>query len=272
MALYQSYTFTTANQWLIDFAEFVAANGWTIDYDGVYNTSYRRVHFHKGTAHFDFYSASATAIVEIGCTGYDSGTTPALQPGAGIISRQNTFGVGVAYMFVSTPGAIYFGNNELSIGAWYWGSIFTVQSKVGNWTDGHGLSQAAAAFFGTNAHTNGNGYAQIYYNGGWSPAQSAAAGCLHGTGVQTELPTKQPNFYNGAIIPFPIILFIYNVTDSTKRHPIGYLPGVYGCCGGDIYSPGDQIIIGSDTYIIMPLGNANIGVATTGDLLFKLGS
>lgn len=272
MAYYQTGICSTANQFLIDFATFLEANGWTLDYNGVYATSYRRIHFHKGEAHFDIYSTSGTASSAYGCTGYSSGSAPNAQPGVtGSAKAFNVINAAV-YWFVSTVGGIYIGLGEYGTTI-NWGAFFVVQAKIGAWSNGFGVQGVNALFLGVSAYNSNAGSAQIYYNGEWSGSNTSTKG-LCGNVVSTDIARNEsPNFYNGGINPFPTVIFIRNAIDTSKWHPIGYAPGLYRTNGGDIYDVGEIITIGSDQYIILPSSALTIGASTgNGDWLFKLGA
>lgn len=272
---YQSYTFTTANQFVIDLATFAEANGWTIDLNAVYLTSYRRLHLHKGAAHFELRSYSATQVYLSGCTGY-GGTSPATAPG--YCGRENILAntVGQTYRFVSTPNALYFHNAQVNP---YWGGMFTITDKVGAWTEGFGFqaSVSAGKLFSTTACLATNGGAQIYYNGTWSPVctTSLLANSFIGNFVSTKwvIPvTNQPNIYNGGLTPSPILLMLVSPLDTAKRVPIGFAPDLTVTNGGTIYSAWDELVIGADTYIITPPSGQTALGSTSGDQLFKLGA
>lgn len=271
MARYQSYTFTTANQCLMDLSAFVSANGWTIDFDGVYNTTYRRLHIHKGIAHFDLYSTSTTNIRIYGCTGYDSAKAPSLQPN---VSAYRDYSNTATYTFwlVSTSGGLFF-TTAASTGRFLWGSLFAVTDKIGSWADGIVMSVPpySASPFSTNWYGSSYGYALMYYESQWS-TNGLDAGGLCGGLITSDISTKQPCAYNCGLVPFPIPLFILNGTDYTKKHPVGYVPGVYKCNGGDVYSIADEIIIGGDTYVIFPSNAVDIGGSSVSDMLFRLGA
>lgn len=269
MALYQQYTCTTANQYVQDFAAFAAANGWAIDFNGAYLTSYWRVHLHSGDAHFEMRSFSATGVYLSGCTGYTPATTPALQPGYSGAERNFTLTVGGVYWFVSVLGAIYFSLSSTSI---FWGAIFLIQKKIGNFTGGGGFCiPIANALFQANCYASTGGYAQVFYNDQWSP--SVAAGGLAGSNVGswTMAAGRQPIAYNAGLMPLPVLLGITNTSDTTKIHPLGFAPGLYRTNGGDIYNIADELVIGSDTYLLMPGQTAGIG-STSGENLFHLGA
>ena len=270
MAYYQQYTFSTYNQLLIDLSAFLTANGWTVDLDGVYNTSYRRVHFHKGSAHFDIYSG-ASNITAYGCTGYSSGSAPNAQPG---VSGSRTYAngtVGQPYWFVSVIGAVYLG--IFSASAVNWGVFYhSIPVKIGSWADGFGLQGTGQnTLFGSSAYAS-TANAQIYINGAWSAFQAAINGISGGNYSNDFGSGKSLNIYNGGLTPLPILVFIGNSADGTKKHPIGYAPGLYKANGGDVYDIGEIIVISGYNYIIIPSAQVNIGSATNGDFIFKLGA
>lgn len=276
MAYYQKFTAaTTANQFLIDLAAFVAANGWTIDFDGVYNTSYRRLHFHQGAAHFDLYSNSTVGLELYGCTGYNGGLAPNLQPGVNGTGKSYAVVAGAAYWMISVKGGIYICMLALTTNVWTgWCSFFIIEDKVGSWLDGFGLAASSYSYgppFANDWYGNPQ-YGQLYINGVWSPA--AYADGVVGNVVASSLSTKMPNHYNGGLVPMPILLMKCPAVDSTKRLPLGYVPGVYQTNAGDIYTVGNELVIGSDTYLITPASSyfSKVGTVNQVDFLFKLGA
>jgi hypothetical protein len=71
----------------------------------------------------------------------------------------------------------------------------------------------------------------------------------------------------------PLILFLYSTVDTTKKYPIGYLPGVYLSNSGSLYLTGETFTVGADTYLILPSLSLTVGAGTSyTDLLFKLGA
>jgi len=277
MALYQELTTTTANQFLTDLAAFAATNGWTVDYSDVYNTSYYRVHISKGSAHFDAYSNSTMGGYFYGCTGYAGGSPPASQPG---VSGDKNFNLEVSapLWLISTAGGLYVGMKTSTYFRWM--ALFVVSEKVGAWSDGHGLTVHTNNVYGTSPFMSTDVYtayfgAQIYINGAWSGNKVVANG-LSGNNYITAghmAATAQPCKYNQAMLFLPLILFLYSAVDTTKKHPIGYLPGVYLSNGGSLYLTGETFTVGADTYLILPSFSLTVGASTTyTDLLFKLGA
>ena len=273
MALYQTYSYTTLNQILIDLSAFLSANGFTIDFNGVYNTSYRRLHFHKGSAHYDMYSASGLTCTMYGCTGYDSGSAPNAQPGVAL-SNSLTVVTGGGYCFISTTDAVYVGIISLA-GLYNWGVfLYNIPNKVGSYSGGFGLSGSGAS---TDVYLDNWGYAgsqgaQLYINGVWTTQGNGVVNEASGNNVTTGIGKYSPFCYNSGIIPFPILIMVSGPTDSTKRIPLGYAPSIYRACPGDLYVLGDTIIIGSDTYMWMPSSGQSVLSTAATDYLFKLGN
>ena len=272
MALYQQYTFSTWNQILIDLSAFLAANGWAIDLDAVYNTSYRRLHVHRGEAHFDLYS-SGSNITGHACTGYSSGSAPNAQPGA---SGSKVFAgstSGMPYMFISTAMGVYIMLTSSNTYA-YLGAMWHSVPKIGSWANGFGMSGTSiGGLFGPSAYASPNGSAQIYCNGEWSAYQAVAGGLSGGNYTSDLGSNKGFSLYNAGLIPQPIPLFLGNTSDSSKKHPIGYAPGLYKANCHDVYEQGDVIIIGGDTYLaIAQYTSGTMGSITYGDFIIKLGA
>lgn len=269
MAYYQQYTYSTKEQFIIDFAAFIAANGWTIDANGTYSGSYRRVHFHQGEAHFELYN-DASYIQMLGCTAYDGGQTPANQPGK---STGRTFNVPASckYWFFSTVGAIYIGVEQSVGGNIGWGAIFRVQEKIGSWDNGFGLiAPVNGTMFHQSSYNTSVGILQLYYAGAWTP--TTAAGAIGGSvNIDITLVNKQPFKFNAGILPIPVLLYRYNTSDTSKKHPLGFVPGLYRTNGGNIYVMMQEIVIGGATYLIMPSNGSVVG-GTNNDFLFKLGA
>lgn len=266
-------SFVDANQMLDELVTFLQVNGWTIDHDDIYNTSYRRIHFHKGGAHFDFYSYSATNYRMIACTGWDSGETPENQINASTATFRNFRGyVGHEYIFISTADAVYVVSSVN--GTYYMYSCFgKITEKIGSWSDGILIQGGSTSqLFGSSmvAGTNGS-YGQVYVNGEWSSA-SSGANSVSGSGSAGGLTYRQPNIFNGAVTPIPIVLLWTNAADTTKLHPLGFAPGIYRIHAGDIYQKYDIITIDADDYLVFPYYNLECGEYGLGDYLFKLGS
>lgn len=270
MAYWQEYTFSTKAQFVIDFAAFAAANGWTINANGTYGSSYRRVHFSKGSAHFECYE-DATSTKLIGCTGYAAGSNPDAQPGvSGVKNFMPT--VGVRYWLVSTVVAIYIGAEVSAGGAVYWGCFYAVQEKIGNWNGGHGLHQPLNSnrIFNSGCYGTSQGSNQMYFEGAWSP--TTVAGAVSGsTTSDLSLLDRQPFKYNAGILPLPVGLFRHNLSTTTLKHPLGFAPGLFRINAGDVYVMKEELVIGADTYLVMPI-NHNVVGSTNHDLLFKLGA
>lgn len=270
MALYQQYTYVDANTVLVNLGQFLLANGWIIDTDSVYNTSYRRLHAHKGALHFDAYTQAGTTINFYGCTGWASGSAPSAQPGVSGLKTFQPWVVGQPYWFVSVDGGVYIGvSNGTNIA---WSFLLYSFPKIGAWNDGFAVCGTVnGVLLGQNMHTAVGGNSQLYINGAWTPL--TAAGSLQGSIFVSDMPaSKGINYYNGGIVPQPVVLFVNNSSDSSKRHPIGYAPGLYRANGSDIYSIIEEIIIGADTYVILPSWGNAIGNFTYGDFLFKIGA
>lgn len=251
---------------------FAADNGWTVDFDGVYNTTWRRLHIHKGEAHFDFYSSATTTINAYGCTGYAAGSTPANQPGAHVSAVNYNFVFNGWFAFFSTVGGLYIGVKAITIaGTWGWGGVFIVQQKIGTWANGFGITGTGGEWGFSATASNAPSYLRLYYNGAWSNAATAGGvvGLLETQGVYGY---SLPNFYNAGILPFPVPLFLTNPTDTTKLTPLGSFPGLYFSNGGDLYDLFDTITIGSDTYMWMPTLKSMLGHQNYADILFKLGA
>jgi hypothetical protein len=98
------------------------------------------------------------------------------------------------------------------------------------------------------------------------------AGGLCGSNVAGgNIWNAQPILNNTGIVPIPVLLMLGYPLDSSKRVPLGFAPGFYRTNGGDIYNIADELVIGSDTYLMMPGNAAYIGSAS-GENLFKLGA
>lgn len=277
MAYYQKVDIpssgSVSNQFLIDLAAFAAENGWSIDFNGVYLTSWRRLHMHKGGLHVDMASNAALSGTIYGCTGYAAGNTPATQPGVDGPSRTFVLVYNGRYMFVSTVGGLYMGLQAVNNGSWGWGGFYLIQSKLGSFTEGFGV-------VGLPSSSNGFGSSfaapatchKLFYNGAWSTI--VAAGGIITTADTTLLANSrvQPFFYNAGILPIPILILVGYIPDSSKYQPLGWLPGAYLTSGGDVYNTLDLLTIGADTYLLQPQYTHLPGSQSYPDWLFKLGA
>lgn len=269
MARYFETLVVDANTFINDLAAFLTENGATIDFHGVYNTNYRRVHFHIGGAHFDFYNTSATIVTVYGCTGYTPGALPNAQPG---ISTAQTFttNAGMREVFVSVFGALYI-CTSVAYPSYVWGGYGTMIDKVGAFTEGFFIHKPITNNFGPLSYNSSSGSAQLYYNGAWTTYNVAAGGLIFDFGSGGGLARqKMPNVFNGLIHPFDVGMYIINSSDTSKYHPIGIAPGLFKGNGGDIYVPGELIANGDDTYIVYPRNDSDTGSTSNGDFFFKL--
>ena len=266
MAFNQVYTASTANQLITDMAAFISANNWVVDLNTTYNT-YNRIHFHQGSAHFEFYAISDTSWVVYGCSGYSSGSIPSAQPGAAG-GNGGAIVAGARYTFISSVGMISMGRESSIGGSWYWTFFWNnLNVKVGSWSGGFGfITDSTNGGFTTVAY-NAPGFAKINYNGVWSTG--SAAGGLVSNGSETQLPGDQPFTFNGGLLPLPMILYLEN--SNSQYQPLGFVNGLYSVNGGNIYMPFDPITIGANNYIIMPKSSYVIG-SSGNDFLFQLGA
>lgn len=273
MALYQFYTFTSTDQLISDLNDFALANGWSVDFFGLYS-SHNRLHIHKGSNHFEIWYSSSTVANINGCSAYSGGSAPASQPGASGTKALGSLAAGVLYCFVSCGTSMYLGSTASSgAGSWAWAPIGEVIDKLGSWTGGQlvsGKPANAVIYNGTFDLTSGHA-GQLFYNGSWTPNSSGVvAGAVAGSGGEFELLKCQPSTFNGGILPIKIKLWVRNATTPTLLYPIGYAPGIYRVNGGDIYSVGDIIPIGEVDHLIMPALYPTIGNVTYHDVLFAL--
>lgn len=271
MALYQTYTLTTVDQFLADFAEFAAANNWTVSLT-TYN-SHNRVHLSQGDSHFELWYSGTTALYMVGCTGSAPASAPTAQPGVNQTRTLSNMPVGAVYTFVSVAGGLYFGMFVSNY--WRWSGVCTIIDKAGSWTGGAlcwVIAGSGNLPFGSQAYGASGGYAQLNINGGWTPTV-AAGGIMGSVGNDVAMVSKQPCEYSGQIVPIPVLLYVGNLTTSSLIHPVAKsVPGMFRCNGGDIYTTEDEIPVGADTYLIMPCVAAAIGSASYHDFLFKLGN
>ncbi|MBV5305560.1 MAG: hypothetical protein J0652_02580 [Desulfobulbaceae bacterium] len=266
MPYYEEHTATTIQQFLTDLAAFATANGWTVDYLGVHATTELRLHMHKGSLHIDGFTYYSTAAQFYHCTGYVFGSNPSAQPGVGQGAGSITITVGEKYSFYSTVGGIFY-EIRSSATANTWGMLFHLQAKIGAFADGFGAVWPGNNGLFIAANPNGN----IYVNGAWGGI-NITAGALSCIPVYPGLGALGPNMYNAAIVPFPLLMGMIHATDITKHVPLGFAPGVYSCNGTGIYSNGDSIIIGADTYLISAVSGNPDSDIHTGHYLFKLGA
>lgn len=263
MAYYATSTFTTANDLITAIKDFATANGWTIDN---YTTgTYNRLHLHKGAQHVDMQAVNTAAINMYGCTGYASGSAYSAQPGTSAVKNLN-FTAGNIYYLVSTVGGLFL-IYSYSSSTFHITGFFTIQEKIGAWSDGACIvgPYSSGPTFSAQMYSN----AQIFINGAWSATK--AANGLVGGASNDNVTKAQPCQYNAAIVPIPLPLFLAMSTDSTKYQPLGFAPGVFRCNGGDIYSALDILTIGTDQYMILPGSVSGMG-GTDYDYLFKLGA
>ena len=216
---------------------------------------------HLGALHVDLQVSSASALYLYGCTGYNSGAAASAQPGVSASHGVTGITGAIAAHLVSVPGGLYY----VCLGAAAMvsmGGFFTISKKVGSYTGGFVVFATPTTPFTTSAYQNG----QVYFNGSWSPR--TAANGLSGNALTHYIASRQPCRYNAAIVPCEITLFVRD-SAGTKYRPIGVATGMYLCNGGNVYSVGDTIAVGSDDHVILPSSTYYIGGASN-DLLFKI--
>ena len=263
---------SATNGILIAFKDFLSSNGWVIDFAETYLTTFYRVHVHKGTAHFDFWTSTTVAFNGVGCTGYTPGNTPITQPGVSN-TKTYTWVVNGQYMFVSFPHGVLLISIAILGNYGYGVIIHSVADKIGAWSEGIIISamNASTGISGSScfaAHQN----SQIYYNGGWSGNTALLKG-MWGTDITSDLPSMPPAQYNSGMMLWPMIFGTMNAIDTTKHTPMGYYPDLFRSNSGDLYLAEETITIGADTYLILPnSGSILVGVNNNADYLIRLGS
>ena len=261
MAYYSAVSITSANEFIAALNTFAPSNGWTVD---LYSPSGNyRLHMHLGDLHVDLQVYSASALYLYGCTGFNSGAAASAQPGVSLSNAISGITGTITAHFVSVLGGLYY----VCLGATamvFNGGFFTISKKVGSYTGGLVVFATPVQPFVATMYL----YGQVYLNGSWSPHTQAKG--LTGNATTHYIASRQPCRYNAAIVPCEITLFVRD-SAGTKYSPIGFVPGTYLCNGGDIYSIGDTITIGSDDHVILPSSTYYIGGASN-DLLFKIAS
>lgn len=249
MALYQSGQVASADGFISDLNTFLAANGWTVDFFGLYS-SHNRLHAHKGLFHVEIWYRDASSINIAGCTGYDSGSAPIAQPSvSATLYNYVIFSTANTYMFVSVAEGVYIFNYRSG----YKGLIFlgSIVDKSSAWTDGLFISGMTAQATNNNPLTGVSGTGTLLYiDGAWKTVSAvASAGAVTGLNGAFSLNTKMPNPYNGGHLMVPIRVFERNATTASLLHPLGHFPSVRGILGGDVYVHGQEVPLGTDTWL-----------------------
>jgi len=253
MDMFKKYTFTDIAAFLGDLADFAAANGW-----GVQKQPGTRVSISKGDARYrvDYSSASAVKLY----ASPDGGATyNSAAPSIDYLIN------GASYAFVSCGTTIYIGRVYPSTG-WFSGGLITVVHKVGAWSGGqlvHGTSMNSHYFLNGTAFYS----ASMFVNGAWSTMGSLREGSVQGSiDRDLVLANKQPSLYNAGILPMPVTIFVCNAS-TAYLHPAGRAPGLFRINAGDVYTSGEILPFGEDSYLVMPSAVSDTG---TRDLFFKL--
>lgn len=254
MAFNQMYTFSNIATFLTDLATFAAANGWTVA-----SQSSTSITVSKGGTAFrvDYVSANSVRLFATPSGGSINTSTIPI----------DSFSSGSPYCFVSCGTSLYIGRT--ASGVWNWGGIVAVVDKIGSWSGGIGLVGCSAQ---NNPFSKSSSYITFYINGGWSPLSGVAGSVFGSIGYDLDLFDRQPFEFNAGVMPGSVILFVVHSTTSLYR-PIGYAEGLCRFRAGDVYVAGDNVVIGSDTYLAMPFMTAALSATSTArDLLFKLGA
>lgn len=272
MASYAVFTATTTNLFIQNVKTMAEANGWIIDFFGLYSSN-NRLHLHNSEgSHFEIWYNSAVLVNIAACTGYDSALAPTSQPGVSGVGQ--IVGNLVTLVFVA-PFSISLKTTNTSQ---YRNMQFgTIVDKIGSWTGGTFFGTTTGQYPGTASYNNSfwetsNStvwQAQVLINGVWSTlASNSAGGCV---GIcQSELYTRMPFAYSGGIIPCPILLVQKDVTTSTYLHPLGYAPDLRYFAGGNVYASMEEIVIDGDTWVAMSASELNGGVVAVPNILIRL--
>lgn len=249
MALYRSYTFTTIEQLIADWAAFAVENGWTITNQAATTITVAK-------------NGHAFTVIRTGPT---TANMQAIPSGGTVNTTTVTIAtpaVGAAYMFVSTGRGLLYGYAD-SNGSWGWGGLVFLD-LITTQTGGLGLCPAVAQ-----KHLGRENAGPIFYlNGAWTP--TSGAGSVVGL-IESSLglASKMPVTFNAGIMPFPIV-HAQTHTTTTYFRPIGQLENIYRIGGGTVYVHGDTVVIGGDTYLAVAYVTAAIGDSGSRDLLIKL--
>ena len=259
MAYYEIGTHFGPNDFILKLKDFAEQAGWTIDY---YITG--RTHMHRDAYHFEVTYYNATAFNVYACTGYADGQAVTSQPGvSGRVEHNISYNVTAAHFFAASSTALYHGRYNSTYGQYNWGGFGWISDKIGAWNGGQFV--AGGAWNSTDFFRSEQDEGYLYYEGDVGGGLLGNYKC-NGGGV---LSGKMPFYFNAGIIPVPITLFRKNPANTAQRIPIGYAPGVCVGYGGNVYTVGETITIGADSWVWAP-GDTGSS-ASMAELLFKLG-
>lgn len=215
----------------------LVAAGWTID---TY-TAGSRLHAHFGTEHISIGSYDAYRLQAYYCTGYNGGAGVGAQPGTSpavyftwaLLSAGDYLTLQIQDSQIILTGRGY---NTNWCCSFFYGII---TQKIGSWNGGRllvGDNQTASSPLGSGP---GSGY--LYLEGAWVSG-------LYGTHVNAHYLYCRPLSFSGASFLCPIMMCKNNTVDSSLKHPIGYISGLYQAAPSYFYEDADTILIGEDTY------------------------
>jgi len=246
MALYLQETYVNQATFLTSLASFASDNGWTVD---TLTSSELQITKNGASLRLRNYSSSGfypTGIID----GNESYSTYIHKDYvAGDIVRFFSCGNSI-YIIQATDGHVL---GFMNLGA---------ADKIGDWTggvilNGNTTNSNSSFRFLQDAMYAGGSF--LYKQGAWSNyTNSKIEGALWGS-IGSDPLLGEPNIFNMAIVPIPVLICMFNA-DTNYMHPISYAPGVYRVSPGALYSAGDYLTIGGDTYV----------VGATMSLLFKV--
>lgn len=253
------FTYSTAENFLSELLAFATSNGWS----EVENTA-TQIQINKDGVTWKLWKLNS---VRIGM----SATISGVESPAGIWYGDTIYGgstYGKVWFIASVNNLIIFAQKMYydSSQGLLMGGIVRTASKIGNWSGGIYLvgSQSYSSYRHDTTFTGTMpAMGSFFYEGAWTTlGTGAVAGRVFGTRTFENDTIRNPNIFNSAIVPIPLMFCMWD-TNVNYYMPLGHVDGAYIFRPGDTYVSGDVLTIGGSDYYYFR-------ETTTIDLLFKI--
>ena len=266
---YEFGTHTGTNNFIERLKIFAEANGWTVNFFGLYSGN-NRLHLSKSGQYVAIWYATTSSANFRGHTSYAAGSNPDAQPGvspAGLHSYIQGLTSGYSYAFFAFGDSLYYYLENPANPTRNIGGFGSLTNKIGAWSGGNFIWCNSGGY--QMFTTAGSQACTIYINGAWTPMGTdfIASGLLGSVSdIDYALQGKMPNAYNAQIVMLPIVLMQRNSVTASLLHPLGFVSDVCRFNAGNVYVDKEIITRGGDNWMAI----RRSGLTDPPTLLFRV--